>query len=219
MKIGFSLALITLFLTTNIFSQQDADAKRVIGEVAKKYPKDAAISFTFKMETEIPDEEDKFVTKGKVLVKNSNFKLFIDNNILISDSETLWYYNSEMNEVQINSAKDIEESNEIINPQHILDILHNPNISYLMTESYLDKNEKINIIECIAPKNDAGIFKYKLHINSNYQILKIKSFSNDGYRTTLSIEEEKISERFPQGTFIFNTSDYPEVHVEDLRID
>ena len=48
-------------------------------------------------------------------------------------------------------------------------------------------------------------------------ITKMKIFSKDGSRYTLDIKKHNKGVEIQASTFVMNTDDYPDAHVEDLR--
>ena len=51
------------------------------------------------------------------------------------------------------------------------------------------------------------------------EIISIKTFSRDGTRVTILINEMKTNKKYEADTFTFDATKYPGVKVEDLRID
>ena len=213
MKIGTIILLASLFIFTNMVSAQHKEANAILKELSEKTNSfdNIKISFAYKMLNEEAGINE--TTNGTLLVSGNKYHLNIAGQEIISDGTTIWTYLADSEEVQVNEVME----DEGFSPNKLLS-------SY--NEDYTAKNEK-DII-----KNGKTFYQLKLKpkekgSNFNYVILvievdkmQLESFimhDFDGNIFSYHLKQFVTNSNIPESSFTFNTSEYPDVEVIDMR--
>ncbi len=208
--------------STNTFSkatESDPAATAVLEKLRQKYEAYTSMEATFSITIEIP-EEDRIEQLGKMSQSGDKYRLDMEQQSIISDGTTLWAYLKNNNEVQISDAEDLEGEGEIMSPKDILKIYESGEYVYVLVDEYNQDGTIVQQIEFKPLDRDSDYAKLRLTIDKKAtQIKNIKAFSKDGSRYTLKLTKFVSNKDFPKGHFRFDTAQYPDIYVEDLRMD
>ncbi len=191
-----------------IFSQ-DNKAKSILDLLSKKTKSYSSIKaeFTNTFSNTITDLNES--QSGTIYLKENAYKLELESQIIISDGETNWIYLIDEEEVNITEIDD--EENEL-NPSKIFTI-------YEDGYNYKFINEGSNVYQInLIPKESSPFSKVELFINKHkMQISSFNMIDKQGSNYKYTIDSFKTNIEFNNDFFIFNTKEYPEVEVIDLR--
>ncbi len=191
-----------------IFSQ-DNKAKSILDLLSKKTKSYSSIKaeFTNTFSNTITDLNES--QSGTIYLKENAYKLELESQIIISDGETNWIYLIDEEEVNITEIDD--EENEL-NPSKIFTIYEN---GY----NYKFINEGSNVYQInLIPKESSPFSKVELFINKHkMQISSFNMIDKQGSNYKYTIDSFETNIEFNNDFFIFNTKEYPEVEVIDLR--
>jgi len=211
-----SRLLIILFCMSSIGLKaqviKDKAALKLVNKLEKKYDKFNTLEATFDLIIEIPENE-KQTQSGRVVQKGDQYYLDTEAQSVYSDGKSIWLYLKNEKEVQINS---IDEEEDLINlsPKGILAMFDKDKFEYAITQTEND----ISHIEIKPMDSDVDYFKVRLIIDTNSNELKeSKVFYRDGMVTTLVVNDIMANKEYAAGTFTFDPTSLPDVHVEDLR--
>ena len=207
--------------TTQLSKEKsDPAAKAILEKLRTKYEAYKAVEADFVLTIEIP-ETDKEIQKGKLVQKGEQYRLSLDNQSIYCDGTTLWLYQKNINEVQVNNVDDFEEEEEdFLSPKDLLRIYEKENFIYALTNQAYENGIAIQQIEFKPLDSDSEYAKMRLTINKkNNQIVRIKAFSKDGARYTMELTRFKPNMTYKSAEFVFKKEDFPGVYIEDLRID
>ena len=171
---------------------------------------DVSIQFTHNMDNNEHDiHEEK---SGSAFIKDDMYRINIQDQIIISDGETVWSFLPESKEVQVASAEENAENN----PLKVLSNWEEKYRSkYIRTETIAGKT--IDIID-LVPKEGKSFFKVRVRINQkNHQLVSSTVYDKTSTTYTYIIEEFKTNNDLPDSKFRFNKSNHPDVEVIDLR--
>ena len=191
-----------------IFSQENK-AKSILDLLSNKTKSYSSIKaeFTNTFSNTITDLNES--QSGTIYLKENAYKLELESQIIISDGETNWIYLIDEEEVNITEIDD--EENEL-NPSKIFTI-------YEDGYNYKFINEGSNVYQInLIPKESSPFSKVELFINKHkMQISSFNMIDKQGSNYKYTIDSFETNIEFNNDFFIFNTKEYPDVEVIDLR--
>lgn len=222
---NYMILLLLLGMTSTVIAQNttkevsDPAAKAVLEKMKNIYESYSTIEANFSLVIEIPDQDPE-TQKGVISQKGDKYHLQIDNQVIISDGNTLWYHLKNKNEVQINNVEEDPEDEEIMSPKQLLRIYESDQFLYALTNEGVEKGVAIQQIEFKPIDRDSDYSKLRLTVNKkDKSIMRIKAFGKDGSRFTLSINKFNPNKTMNDQFFVFDETKYKGIRVEDLRID
>jgi outer membrane lipoprotein-sorting protein len=197
--------------------KSDPEAKKVLDKIRKKYEAFKTMEASFNLTIEVPGQP-KEVQKGKVSQDGEKFRLEMDQQVIVSDAKTTWVYLKKNNEVQINNAQPGSD-NSFLTPKELLKRYQKGDFIYAITDKVTEKGKVLTQIEFKPKDKNSEYSKLRLSIDEKAgTIQSIKAFSKDGSRYAFDISCLSSNKPFAAGTFQFDSSKYPGVRVEDLRM-
>lgn len=191
-----------------LFSQENK-AKSILDLLSNKTKSYSSIKaeFTNTFSNTITDLNES--QSGTIYLKENAYKLELESQIIISDGETNWIYLIDEEEVNITEIDD--EENEL-NPSKIFTI-------YEDGYNYKFINEGSNVYQInLIPKESSPFSKVELFINKHkMQISSFNMIDKQGSNYKYTIDSFETNIEFNNDFFIFNTKEYPDVEVIDLR--
>lgn len=221
------LILSVIFIGTATLSGQkqmlskkdnDPNAKKILDKLKKEYDSYKSMELSFSLEMELPGQP-KETQKGLVAQEGNKYLVKLDQQEIYCDGKLLWVYLKKNNEVQINNfnAKDTEG---IITPKDMMQLYSKGNFAYAITGEGTENNKAVTFIEFKPLDSDSEYSKFRLAVDTKLnKMVSMKVFSKDGSRYSLTVKNLTPNKKFDNGFFVFNTSKYKGVRVEDLRID
>ena len=219
------LYLLLTGLTFNYsFAQKDADAKKILNQVSKKYRSYDVIKtdFTFTYENPQAGTKDSQMgtmvsrskaNKYKVTIFNPEDKLAVDEEI-ISDGKSQWTYVKKDKEVELNN---VEHSEDNLNPARIFTIYEH-GYKYIYNGEEKVDGKVCQIIDLTPEDSKKQFFKVRLTIDkAKKQIYSALIFDKNGSKYTYVIRTFTPNPKLPETLFSFDKKDYPGVEVVDLR--
>ena len=150
--------------------------------------------------------------RGKLDLEGENFRIDMPQQLIINNGTTHWIYLKEMNEVQIMDY-DLEDE-DALSPNKLFTVYDEDYKSaYVETKSV--NGVRMHIID-LFPKESGPIMKIQLTINAlKSQISILALYDKNGGIYTYNIKSFKTNQELPP--FNFNTTNYPDIEVIDLR--
>lgn len=218
------LALIALLTATTAFSQtagakekSDPEAKKILDKIRKKYEGYKSFELAFTLTVEVPGEAQQ-VQKGTTAQSDKQFRLDMDDQVIVSDGKSTWVYLKKNNEVQINDA-DPNGQSEFLTPRELLRRYQKGDFLYAITEKTTVGGKLLTHIEFKPVNRNSEYSKIRVSVDEKaLTIESIKAFAKDGSRYTFKVTRLTPNKTFPANYFTFDTKKYPGVHVEDLRM-
>jgi outer membrane lipoprotein carrier protein len=204
----FTILLIAL--SSTLFAQ-DQVAKDVLDKLStttKSY-KNMTIGFNFILEnTNLNIKENQ---KGILILEDDKFRLEMDAQTIINDGEIQWVYLADMNEVQI---MEHDPEDDMMSPNKLFTI-YEKGYKYTYAGAESEEGKRLQIID-LFPEESSPFMKVILAVNAaKSQLHKITIHDKNGGTYTYLITS--FSSNTTLESFTFNTSDFPEVEVIDLR--
>ncbi len=199
----------TLFLIPYIILAQDQKAKSILDRLSDKTKSYTSIEakFTNSFFSSVTDVNESQI--GTLYIKDDAYRIELEAQIIICDGETNWIYFTDDNEVNITEIDD--EENEL-NPSKIFTLYENGYKYKFIKED--TKNYHIDLF----PEENGPFIKVELFINkSKMQISSFTMIDKQGSHFKYVIDAFVTNKEMKDNFFMFNTIDYPDVDVIDLR--
>jgi outer membrane lipoprotein carrier protein len=206
--------LIFILLTLSIHSYaQDEKSNEILQQLSinTQAYKNIDVDFNFKFENVTQEISEN--QKGNIKIESNKFRLELNQQIIISDDTTQWIYLKESNELQI---MEYDSLDDMISPNKLFTIYEEG-----YKNSYVElKNESditLHIID-LFPIESNAFQKIQLQINSEkIQLHNIILFDKNGGSFTYLITKFITDAILDDKLFKFNTAEYPEIEIIDLR--
>ena len=203
-KLFFILTMLPIMLLA-----QNQKAKSILDQLSEKTKSytsiEAKFTNTFKSTvTEINESQT-----GTIFTKNNSYRLEMNGQTIISDGETNWIYLKDENEVNITEIDDDENE---INPSKIFTI-YESGYKYKFI-----KEDKESYHINLFPNENGPFSKIELFINKpKMQISSFIMFDKQGSVYKYTIDSFIVNKEIEDEFFMFQTSNYPNIEVIDLR--
>lgn len=198
-------------------AQQNANqekAKKILDKVSKNYQQYDGIKANFKYIYENKKQDFEEVRKGKILMKDKNFRIDLGKHLIICNNEHVWTYLKDANEVQIN---DYNPEDLDINPQEMFTLYREGHLYGYKGKTQVDGNT-YHVIELTPEDKEESYFKVRLLVNPDkHQIKQTKIFQQDGSTFTYQILNFTSDIQASESDFTFDKSNYSNVTEIDLR--
>ena len=189
-------------------------AKKVLDRLSEKYEAYQSFEISFDLEILYPQRAPQ-KQKAQIIQADQRFKFISEEQDIIGDGEDVYLFLKDRNEVQINDFDDDDELG-LMTPKDLLKEYESGRFVYDL------ENETDNEIFIVFKPldRDSEFFKYRIAIDKEREdFAKIDAFSKDGSRLLVTIATSTYNEEYSDQFFSFDTSLYPDIRIEDLRID
>lgn len=208
-----SIFVVALSLTT-AFAQVDKKAQDILKGVSAKYKSYKAIKADFTYTLENTGEKIKETQTGSITLKGGKYKLLIAGQEIISDGKTIWSYNKEAKEVQVNT---VDPTQNEINPAEIF-TMYEKGFLYKFNGEKVVGGKTEQTIELTPTDKSKEFFKVLLVIDKDSkQIKRSTIFDKSGNRFIYTIKTFTPNPAVTDADFVFDAKKYPGVEVVDLR--
>jgi outer membrane lipoprotein carrier protein len=196
----------------------DPAATAILEKVRQKYEAYKTLEADFTLILEIP-ERSKETQKGKMIQEGEKYRLELEAQTVVSDGITIWFHLKNNDEVQINCVEE-EEDESVMSPKDLFRVYETESFVYTLSNEYSENGKLVQQIDFKPLDKDSEYSKMQLTVaKKTAEIVRIKAFSKDGSRYTLIVGSSSPNKAVPASTFIFEKSECPDCHYEDLRID
>jgi len=218
----FQLLILSLLISNLTYTQatftesSDPEALELLKTISNNYLAQPAHKIAFTLDIELPGAA-KESQQGQLIQAGEKFVLEMAGRKIISDSETVWMYLEDINEVQINDAE-FDESEEFLSPSDIFSLYESNDYLFAISNYGNENGLATTQIEGKPLSEDSDYSKMRLTVTSSDNTVKrLKIFLKDGSRYTLQIDQHDPNFVTEKKTFVFDAAQYEGVHVEDLR--
>ena len=206
----------TLLLVAGfIFAQNDADELLALVEEKLEEQMPFAASFDYRItypDGSIEDEE------GIVYINKHKLRFEFGSLLIISDGEDQWLYQSEINEVQITHAP--EDEFDLLGLSTFITDTDLADFTYDITGGETIETHAMEIIEFKPVDRNNPIVKMRIRVFQNTRLpYSMETFERNGISHSILIKEIEAIQSDTAEIFVFRPDAYPDIYVEDLRID
>ncbi len=206
------IVFFSLLLSITAFPQSKK-AKAIIKEITEKTQSYKSVEFEFTFTYEDPSNGDDVSESGKLIISGDKYILDIEGQKVICDGKTIWTYIEDAWEVQINS---IEEDDGSITPSKLL-TTYNEEYKARLVKEFKKDGAQYQKIE-LKPQEGKKWVKLEVIVNADeMQFSEISIFDKNGGKIHYKIDTFTPDINITDDDFIFNTEDYPDVEVVDMR--
>lgn len=185
---------------------EDIKAKNIINEVSSKLRQETPISFEFTLSS----MKDNTNYRGSLTLNADKYFGNIGRDKVYCDGTSIWVYQAEINEVNINNIEDVD--NDVLN---ITKFISEANTKF---RPKLIRQEAENNIIDLLPREKSEFSKIRIYVNKNTsRLTKIELIYNGGHSFVYNINSYKTKIKVKSSEFSFNPKEYPSALIVDLR--
>jgi len=210
-----------LFLSLNAFSQNnklgtsDPDAKSILDQVSAKFKTYKTVTANFTLSITNAAGKAEGTKKGLVYMKGSKYRVNLSGQEIYSDGNNIWTYDKSANEVQLTK---FDPSSNTITPQKMFTNFYDKDFLYKLNGETKQGRKTIQEIELTPVDKTKTFFKVLVDIDkASKNIVSTKVFEKNGNRYIYTVTSIKTNSTLPESLFVFNSKNYPNVEVVDLR--
>jgi outer membrane lipoprotein carrier protein len=214
-KLGLMIVLFGLFGVVN--AQVDQKAKGILDKMSDKYQgiQSYKTNFVYRLHNKAEDIDEEF--SGEIIVKGEMYVLYMSDQEIFNDGETIWTFLADANEVNVDYYMPDEGD---LSPNNIYSA-YKKGYRYRWIEIKRIGNSTLNVVE-LQPENPKDPDKIFYRIILNIDQVDNTMHSWEMYDRGGNVFSYSISGFNPQfeaedSFFQFNESKYPDVEVVDLR--
>ncbi len=210
------LSTILLFLIVSLPSWgQDKQAKKILDKMSKVYDGYENLVVDLNMEVTFPEEA---MQSSKVTITQSEnkYKVIHPDQEIYCNGEDIWLFITSHNEVEINDYDPEDGGDFMITPKDLLKQYQSGKYAYQLIE----KKKDFAMVEFKPLDRDSDYAKFRLSIHTQRSAIKeMWAFGKDGSLVHIEITNLKVNQSLSNDIFTFDASKYPDVRIEDLRLD
>ena len=208
----FTLLAFTFMAATNE-QVDDANARAILNKVSAKAKalKNMRFDFTYVM----TDKKNKIndTLKGTITMSGDKFNLDFMGRHIVSDGKTVWTYDPDAEEIQINNVKEGEDA---FNPGKLLTTFDKKYRSKLVKT--IKEHGKYYYLIDLFPVKAKAYYKIRLKIDkAALRVVKGTIYNKDNVNYTYLVRKFQSNLKLPEGYFSFDVKQYPDAEVVDLR--
>ena len=192
-------------------AQHSQQAEKMIADILAEVKKDA-VKTDFILTFKGTKSGDNHSAKGTFILKDKKFRLEMDDVKVWFNGKTQWAFQPQMNEVSITEPSESELAET--NPMAILSSFKNKcSIQFSKT-----KSTQFHLIEMKPKAKNDDIASIDVKVSKKGNTLQSIVINNkNGSRTELVLTNYQKKVAANDNTFIFNTSQFRGVEINDLR--
>lgn len=197
------------------FGQSGSDAKAILDAASKKFKSYRSAKAAFILKISTTDNKSLDTKKGSILLKGNKFNVQLAGQEIFCDGKTIWTYNKDTKEVQVNNYQPKPGS---ISPESLFNDFYDKDFLYRLRATSRFHNRPVNVIEMTPLDKSKPYFKVIVLIDrQNKNVVSTEIFEKGGNRYTYEVEKFIPNAPATDTDFVFNKADYPGVDVVDLR--
>lgn len=213
MKKYFLIVVLTLMTFGKTFAA-DNKSDSILKAVSAKYKSFKTYKASFVYNLENKKDKINITKKGTIYVKGLKFKIEMGNLEIFCDGKTIWKYNKEDNEVEINTFNAAKND---LSPQKILNTYEKGYVSEFIEEK-MENGVIVQQIRLTPIDKTKNIHTIKLFVQKQGKIIvRSKLYGKFGDIYTYEIPKFQAHIKILDNFFVFNKKAHPGVSENDLR--
>ena len=196
----------------------DPESTAILELVRNKYESYSSLDVSFQLNIEAPEQPTQTI-EGTFCEQGDKYRLSLSGQDIYCDGSYIWVHIKEDNEVQVNDYFADEEEG-FASPKDFLQVYNKKEFIHALVGTGREDGKAIHQIEFkpIAGNSEYSKIRTSIDQGSN-DIVSVKIFEKSGVRYTLDVSSLKSNEAYPSDHFTFPIQEYPDITIEDLRID
>lgn len=205
--------MIVLMIGVSLANGQEQNPKSILDNMSATYKAMAGFEIEFVQKVMSESEVlDRF--SGTAAVAKEKFMIKFRDQHIYCNGPVLWTYLVESQELTITN---FEPEETFINPTNIYDI-YKEGFKYVYKRSENLGGTLVNVIELTSTDEDSDFTNIIMYIDKNTSYLKAWDLIDyDGIKTSFEVSNFKPNQKYPEGSFEFDTKKNPVQHTEDYR--
>jgi outer membrane lipoprotein-sorting protein len=191
-----------LFLTAQLFAQNDPNAKKVLESVSTKVKGFKGVSASFTIKSVSSKGKDNGTKTGTIAIKGQKYLLKQGKNEIICDGTNIYNFDG----AKTITKSLLEESNQTLSPQNLLSNFYDKDFNYKLVSSTGNFHE-IEMTPIDKRKSFQKVTVYVDKIKSIITKATVLDKSNNSIEFVLS--NLNTAANLPDAGFQFNRSKYP----------
>ena len=205
------ILIILLLIISNIYSQNDIKAEKILDKVSFNIDKanNFKIDFSYQIDNNIDQKKN-----GNIIISNENYVLNFLGVKQICDSKFIYTIVSENKEIVVSEIS--KENQEIISPTNLLKFYRE---GYFIKIDKLKRESNFNIqyIKLIPIESKSEISHLFIGINNvTNNIFKVIEIGKNKSKTILKIDNISYDLKIKEDIFVFNKDDYKYYYIEKI---
>ncbi|HEX5554852.1 MAG TPA: outer membrane lipoprotein carrier protein LolA [Chitinophagaceae bacterium] len=197
------------------YGQSDPQAKKILDAVSKKFKTYTSVKADFKLKIATTDNKVLDTKKGTVLLKGNKYHVDLNGQEVYCDGKTVWTYNKDTKEVQVN---DYQPSEGSISPSNLFTNFYDKDFLYRLRATSKLNGRPVDVIEMTPLDKSKPYFKVIVLVDKrNMNLLSTEIFEKGGNRYTYEVSKFTPNASAKESDFVFDTKAHPGVEVVDLR--
>ncbi|MDO4160360.1 MAG: LolA-like putative outer membrane lipoprotein chaperone [Prevotellaceae bacterium] len=198
-RLSFLLMVLALALCVN--AQNSTEARKILDKTAAVINKKNGASANFTISGKYGN------TSGTIAIKGNKFNARTSESIVWYDGKTQWTYVKNNQEVNVSTPNEAQQQS--MNPYKFINIYKS---GYTLSKKDLSDGWEIHLT---ATNQNRAIKEMYITIGKNYYPKEVRMRQSKGW-STIKVSNFK-SANLSDATFRFNSKDYPNAEVVDLR--
>ena len=197
------------------YGKSDPRAKTILDAVSKKFKSYTSVKADFALKIATTDNKVLDTKKGTVLLKGDRYKVDLGDQEVYCDGHTVWTYNKDTKEVQVNDFQPEEGS---ISPARLFTNFYDKEFLYRLDGTSKLAGHAVDVIEMTPLDKSKPFFKVIAMVDKQHKnLLSTEIFEKGGNRYTYQVTKFTPDVPAENTDFQFNTKAHPGVDVVDLR--
>jgi outer membrane lipoprotein-sorting protein len=202
--------------TQPAFAQNDQKAKAVLDGVSKKVSSLKSMKANFALK--LTGGKGGKVTdsrQGTVTLKGQKYHVSLGAQEILCDAKTIWTFNKEAKEVQVNSFNPSEQS---LSPAKLLTNFYDKEYKYSYKGERKESGKTCDIVELTPIDKSKKVAKVELAVDkAASMIIAGKYWEKNGNIYQWTVSNFTPNPNVPDNMFTWNSKEHPGVEVVDLR--
>lgn len=197
-------------------AQNDTKAKAALDAVSKKVSslKSMKANFALKL-TGGKGGKVTDTRKGTVILKGQKYHVALGAQEIMCDAKTIWTYNKDAKEVQVNTFNPSEQS---LSPAKLLTNFYHKEYKYSYKGTRKEGGKNCDIVELTPVDKSKKVAKVELTIDkAASMIISGTYWEKNGNIYQWTVSNFTANPNVPDNMFTWNAKEHPGVEVVDLR--
>lgn len=205
------------FLTTIAFAEVNKKALEVLEKTSAYYQELENFSAIYNLQVIYSEEDMEQSSKMTITARGQQYRLSYDQKETITDGETVWVYDKEMQEVTISAYA---ATDSFMNFSELYNLYQQGYTSVYLGERIIkkEKNKIRDIVQLTSASEDNNFASVIFEIDrATSQIHKCEIVQDEGVKYICVMRNFLVNIPLPDDYFTFDVSRYKDLEVIDLR--